>query len=137
MSYTGTFIEVAPDSRAEVAKIPQSRGGKKTVAVLEYEMISARPYVYTQEDVQFAVHVARAGIPALEVEAHRAELWADFFSKPMACMRTSPLPKSHGWGLHFDAEGKVALVAVETPLYERLARDPNLAHTAAMRSRRG
>ncbi|WP_298711512.1 DUF6157 family protein [Micrococcus sp. 2A] len=33
-----------------------------------------------------------------------------FFAKSQACLRASPLGKRHGWGLHHDAEGRVALV---------------------------
>ena len=55
----------------------------------------------------------------------------------MACMRSSPLPKTYGWGLHFDAAGRVALVSLESPDYERLSRDPGLTQTRALRSRRG
>ena len=54
----------------------------------------------------------------------------------MACMRASPLPKSYGWGLHLDAEGKVALVAMESPEIRRLASSRAIAQTRAMRSRR-
>jgi hypothetical protein len=28
------------------------------------------------------------------------------------------LPKKYGWGLHFDAEGRIALVAVESDYYK-------------------
>ncbi len=136
MSYVNTFIAVAADAKTEAGMVPPARDGKKTVARLEYELIAPKPYQLTQEEVQFSVHVQRAGLGANEVKAKRPALWSEFFGKPMACMRTSPLPKSYGWGLHFNAEGKVALVGVETQKYERLVKDPTLQHTTAMRSRR-
>jgi Family of unknown function (DUF6157) len=136
MNYYSTFIAVAADTRATAATAPPQRGGAPTVAALEYELITSRPYELTQEEVQFAVHVQRASLAPERVEADRADLWADFFSRPMACMRSSPLPKTYGWGLHFDEDGKVALVPLGSPEYERLSSDPALEQTRAMRSRR-
>lgn len=42
-----------------------------------------------------------------------------------------------GVGLHFNPTGKVALVAMESPEYQRLAADSTLEQTRAMRSKRG
>lgn len=136
MNYVNTFIAVAPDTPAKVGIVPSGRGEKKSIAQLEYELISGKPYTLTQEEVQFSVHVQRQGIPAAEIKATRGKLWSEFFSKPMACMRASPLPKSYGWGLHFDAEGKVALVAMESPEYKHMLKNPALRQLSAMRSKR-
>jgi hypothetical protein len=35
-------------------------------------------------------------------------------------MRASMLPKKYGWGVHSDAEGRLALVAVGSDSYRRL-----------------
>ncbi|TPG10128.1 hypothetical protein EAH75_06060 [Rhodanobacter glycinis] len=51
-------------------------------------------------------------------------------------MRASPLPKRYGWGLYFNAEGKVALCTVESPAYKRFAGNPSLMQRFAMRSKR-
>jgi hypothetical protein len=136
MNYYDTFIAVAPDTRATTGVAPPLRAGSPTVAAIEYALISSRPYELTQEDVQFAVHARREGIPPERLAAERGRLWDDFFSRPMACMRSSPLPKTYGWGLHFDAAGRVALVPLESPDYERLSRDPGLTQTRVLRSRR-
>lgn len=136
MNYFNTFIAVAPDTSAKLGTVPPERGGKKSIARLEYELIAARPYAFTQEEVQFAVHVRRKGISAARLAAARTELWQEFFSRPVACMRTSPLPKSYGWGLHFDANGKLALVAVESAEYQGLSRSRDIEQTRAMRSQR-
>jgi hypothetical protein len=136
MNYVDTFIQIAPDSTLAMAVVPQPRAGKQSIAVLEYELISAKPYTYTHEQVQFTVHARHKSIPAQELKARWHELWSEFFSVPHACMRTSPLPKSYGWGLHFDGEGKVALCAVESPTYQRLANDKALMQRFAMRGKR-
>jgi hypothetical protein len=136
VNYVNTFIAVAPDTQAKAGIVPLGRGGTKSIAQLEYELISGKPYTLTQEEVQFSVHVQRQGIPAAEIKARRAKLWSEFFAKPMACMRASPLPKSYGWGLRFDAEGKVALVAMESPEYKRLLKNSAIRQLFAMRSKR-
>ena len=137
MDYFNTLIEVAPDTRAVKGRVPPARGASKSIASLEYELIAGEPYVHTHEDVQFAVHLARtrasAGVEADAPPISREE----FFATSHACMRASALPKTYGWGLHFDEHGKVALVGVETDRYRALVGDPSLAHTRAMRSKRG
>jgi hypothetical protein len=136
MNYVNTFIQVAPDTSAKEATVPVPKAGKKSIAVLEYELISKKPYTYTQEEVQFAVHIQRQGTSARELKARRSELWQEFFSKPRACMRSSPLAKTYGWGLHFNTEGSVALVPIESTDYERFASSQSIKQTRAMRSKR-
>lgn len=136
MNYVNTFIAVAPDTSAKAGTVPPGRSGKKSIAQLEYELISGKPYTLTQEEVQFSVHVQRQGVPAAELKARRTELWSEFFSRSMACMRASPLPKTYGWGLHFDADSKVALVALESPEYKRLLKNSAIRQLSAMRSKR-
>jgi Family of unknown function (DUF6157) len=136
MNYVNTFIQVAADSKAKDGSAPKSRGEAKTIAELEYELISARPYEHTQEDVQFHVHVERTGVRKVAPKPNEAELREAFFSKPMACMRTSALAKTYGWGLHFNKKGRVALVPVGTPEYEALLNDQTIAHTRAMSTKR-
>ncbi|MDR1988864.1 MAG: DUF6157 family protein [Acidobacteriaceae bacterium] len=136
MNYTNTFIAVSPDTKARIGSVPPAQNGKPSIAQLEYALIASHPYTLTQEEVQFAVHVQRTGITPIQIKAQRNKLWAEFFSKPMACMRTSPLAKSYGWGLHFNGESKVALVAVESAEYQRLSGNSAIKQTCAMRSKR-
>ena len=60
----------------------------------------------------------------------------EFFSRGQACLRASSLGKRFGWGVHADAEGRVALYAVDSKRYQALAADPKLAQTRAMRTKR-
>ena len=135
MDFVNAFVEVAPDTHAVTGTAPPVRGASKSVANLEYELIASAPYVHTHDDVLFAVHVARTRAADTGVNA-QAMSREEFFSRSHACMRASALPKTYGWGLHFDAEGRVALVGVETGRYRELAGDPSLGHTRAMRSKR-
>lgn len=136
MNYYNTFIQLAPDSTAETAVVPPLRGSRKTVALLEHELLSSQPYVHTQEEILFLVHAQRSGLDKGELAPRPDELWAEFFSKPRACLRSSPLPKKYGWGIHFDAEGKAAIYAVESQEYRRHSQDPRVTQLFAMRERR-
>ncbi|MHB1510054.1 MAG: DUF6157 family protein [Acidimicrobiales bacterium] len=63
-------------------------------------------------------------------------LRSEYFAQPRACLRVSPLPKTFGWGLHYDAEGRIKLHAVDSETYAQLGSDPALTQLRAMRSSR-
>jgi hypothetical protein len=136
MNYFNTFISVAPDTNTKIGTVPPKREGSKSIAALEHEIIAGKPYKFTQEDVQFSVYALRKAIPALTLKTQRAELWKEFFYKPMACLRASPLPKLYGWGFHFNTEGKVALVAIESAEYKDFLNRADITQIRAMRSKR-
>lgn len=120
MNYIDTFIAVADDSPTASSVIPQEKGGKKTVAVIQYEMLVDRPYELTQEDVLFETHVRHKEIPAAELKKNGKRLREEFFAKDQPCLRTSPLARKYGWGFHFDPKGRVALYAVESKDYKQM-----------------
>jgi hypothetical protein len=132
MNYVDTFIEVADDCPAQTASVPAPKGGKKTIPVLQYDMIAHHPYQYTQEDVLFETYAEYTQIPA----ANRPTERHTFFAREQPCLRSSSLGKRYGWGIHSDANGKVALYARESEDYQRLAADPSLKHLKALRSKR-
>lgn len=131
-NYYNAFIEVAEDCPAEQGEIPPMRGGKKSAANYQFEMLEGHPYVYTSDEVLFSTFAIRKGFPK-EDWAQQREL---FFSKGQPCFRASPLTKRYGWGVHSDAEGKIALYGRETESYQQLVDDPDLEKTKAMRSKR-
>jgi hypothetical protein len=51
-------------------------------------------------------------------------------------MRASGLGKRFGWGVHADAEARIAIYAVDSKRYQTLARDPGLKQVRAMRAKR-
>jgi hypothetical protein len=132
MNYVDTFIEVADDCPAQIASVPAPKGDKKTLPMLQYEMIAHHPYAYTQEDILFETYAEYNQIPAADRPTERQK----FFAKGQPCLRASALSKRYGWGIHSDASGRVALYAVESEDYQRLAGDASLKHTKAMRSKR-
>ncbi|ALS28644.1 hypothetical protein IJ21_32530 [Paenibacillus sp. 32O-W] len=52
-NYYRTLIAVADDCPLRASKVPEGRGGKKSIAQIQYEMLAGHPYEYTQEDVLF------------------------------------------------------------------------------------
>lgn len=132
VNYTKTLIAVADDSNATKGVVPQARGGKETVATLQYAMLAEHPYEHTQEDVLFEVWWSRQTSKSGSKEQARKT----FFSKDQPCLRTSPLPKQYGWGLLFDDSGKVALCPMESAEYKRLLKTKDVQVLKAMRSSR-
>ncbi|WP_098745855.1 DUF6157 family protein [Paenibacillus sp. EZ-K15] len=132
MNYYNTFIQVAEDCPASAAIIRKAKGESKTIPVIQYEMISNHPYQYTQEDVLFEVFAARNHIS----ENDRVSAREKFFSKGQPCLRTSSLGKRYGWGIHHNAQGKVAIYAVESDDYIKIMNDKGITQVKAMRSKR-
>jgi hypothetical protein len=97
MNYSRTLITVADDCPVTESVAPPDRGANKTVASLQHAMLVDSPYVYTQEDVLFITWFERQTIPHMP-EEDIAHLRDEFFAKPQACLRASPLPKRYGWG---------------------------------------
>lgn len=131
-NYYNTFIQIAEDCPAQTAEAPPLKGEQQTVANLKYEMLAAGPYQHTSDDVLFEVFAIRNAVSQKSRAAEREK----FFSKGQPCFRASPLTKRYGWGVHSDAEGKIALVAVESKEYKKLSTDPTIKQLKAMRSKR-
>ena len=123
-NYSDTFIEVAEDCPVRAAETPLSKE-PKTAAQIQYEMVASNPYRYTSDDVLYASNGERRGVSR-----------DAFFSKGQPCFRSSPLTKRYGWGVHSDEEGRIALYAVESAEYKKLASDRHLSHVKGMRSTR-
>lgn len=127
-NYRNTFITVSGDCPIEAAEQPARAD---SVAGVQYDLLTSQPpYSLTSDDLLFETEKQRKG-----VEGTNAERTA-FFAKSQACLRASPLPKRHGWGIHHDDAGKIALVALGSDEYRRLASSTELKVVAAMRSRR-
>jgi hypothetical protein len=132
MNYYDTLLEIADDCPATEGQVPQARSVKKTKAVVEYELLIKDPYTYTEEDIAFEVHAVLHDIP----KASRPKEREKFLSKGHPHLRVSALAKRYGRGIHNNAEGKVALIAVDSPEYERLMKDPRTTKVKAFRSTR-
>jgi hypothetical protein len=123
MNYFDTLIAVADDCPVSSGVRPGT-GGER-VARVQYELLAGRPHELTQQDVLFESWLARQDLPDELSEDDRECLRQDFLSKPQASLRSSPLPRRYGWGLLFDAHGKVALCPMESEEYRHLTGDGN------------
>lgn len=128
-NYIGTFITVSPDTVAESGTVPSKVG---SIAQLQHALLSASPYTMTSDDLLFEVYAQRKDIS----EEEREDARAAFSAKPQACLRASPLVKQFGWGLHHDAEGRVALVGVETDQYRDMIERADVKTVPGIRSKR-
>ena len=131
-NYTDTFIEVADDCPAGIGEPPPLKGESKTVAYLQFEMIKNNPYKFSSDDIIFQVYAVRNDITKKEYDKERGE----FFARGQACLRSSPLAKRYGWGVHCNSEGKVAIYAVDSEEYRKFSSDKNLKQVKAMRSKK-
>ncbi len=131
-NYFDTFIEIAEDTKASCAEKPKSKGDSRTVAEMQYEMISRNPYRFTSDEVLFEIFAKRNDVSETEKENARNA----YFSKGQACFRASPLTKTYGFGVHFDAEGKMAIYPMESEQYEKFINDNAIKKLKAMRSSR-
>jgi hypothetical protein len=102
-----------------------------SVAALQFDLLSAAPFALTSDDVLWQVACARKGTDPADATARDA-----FFAKPQACLRASPLVKTHGWALRHDAQGRVALVDPGTADYAAAVADPGLTKSPGMRNAR-
>ena len=129
-NYYNTLIQIADDSPTATSVVPNLQ--KQSVATQQFVMITDEPYTHTSDDVIFARVAEKNGIALEDIPAARD----DYFRTGRACLRTSPLAKTHGWGIHADAEGKLALVAAESEEYQRLVADEGVTKLKAMRRSR-
>ncbi|HEX6393728.1 MAG TPA: DUF6157 family protein [Acidimicrobiales bacterium] len=113
VDYTDTFIACSDDCPALVGIVPP---GEESVAARTWRMIAGQPYSYTSGDVIFEVYADRRGIPTRQ----RASARREFYSRPRACLRSSDLAKRYGWGIHADADGRLAVIPKESPEYATL-----------------
>ena len=130
-NYKNTFIQVAEDCPAKSAEVPPQKE-KKTLANLQYEMISDKPYQFTSDDVLFHCYAVKNDIPKSELKEAR-EI---FFSKGQPCFRSSPLTKRYGFGVHSNEDEKIALYPMESKEYKAFSKNKTLKVVKAMRSKR-
>lgn len=129
-NYFDTFIEVAEDTKASEGMQPISKGQKKTIAAIQYDLLAQNPYHYTSDDIIFQAFAERNDLTQAEYKEARE----NFFSNGQPCLRTSPLAKTYGFGIHHDNKGKVAIYGIETKEYKELLENDKVKKVKAMRS---
>ena len=127
-NYRNTLILPAEDCKT-VAKIPDKAG---SVADLQFKRMIDHPYEATSDDVLCGVAADRQGISPSDLDAFRAA----YFAKGQPCFRASPLTKTHGWAVHSDGNGRVALIDPDSSACASLQDDEDVKVVAAMRNKR-
>ena len=131
-NYFNTLIEIAEDCPINYGEVPPTKGNKKSVANLQFEMLFDNPYKYTSDDIFFEVFAFRKEVAFEEMEINKI----NFFSKGQPCFRASPLSKRYGWGVHSDKQGKVAMLSADSDEYNKLLMDESVVKKKAMRTKR-
>ncbi len=131
-NYFNTLIEIAEDCPIRYGDMPPVRGEKKSIANLQFDLLYDHPYKYTSDDILFTVYAMRKELARADMEAERQR----YFSKGQPCFRASPLTKRYGWGIHANAEGKIAMIASDSAAYQQLLQDDSVMKKKAMRSKR-
>ncbi|SMY07985.1 DUF6157 family protein [Flavimaricola marinus] len=129
-NYTNTLILPSPDCRAEASVAPPKPG---TVAALQHAALIDAPYQMTSDDLLVQITATRRGLDS----GDHADLRQEIFAKGQPCLRASPLVKTYGWGVHHDGEGKVSLIARNSPEFASLVADESITKTPGMRSGKG
>lgn len=129
-NYINTLIEPAEDCKSDRSTVPAERGGKPTVATLQYEMLNGHPYEYDSDEVLFSVYATRTGVST------SPESRAAFFAKGQPCFRASPLTKQFGWCVHSNERGRIALIEAGSHEHQRLLDDASVKKIRAMRNAR-
>ncbi|MCF8511198.1 MAG: DUF6157 family protein [Rhodobacteraceae bacterium] len=127
-NYLDTLICPAEDCLS-VAAVPVKAG---SIALLQYELLAANPYGMTSDDVLSKVAAQRQGIDDKDFASFRTQ----YFSKGQPCFRASPLTKTHGWAVHSNSDGCVALLSPKGPEFADLWHNDKVKKLTAMRSKR-
>jgi len=130
-NYFNTLIEIAEDCPVSESVIPPEKK-EKTIANLQYDFLIKSPYKYTSDDIIFNCNMIKNDI----LESEKAEEKLKFFSKGQARLRTSPLAKRYGFGIHHNDKGKVAIIPAESKEYHDLVENNSVKKVKAMRSKR-
>jgi hypothetical protein len=131
-NYFNTFIVVADDCPTGKGENPPAKSEARTAANIQFEMLLNHPYQYTSDDILFQVFAEKKDLSQSEYQQAKGQ----FFAKGQPCFRASPLTKRYGWGVHYNAEGKMAIYGAETPEYQKLIQDKSLTVLKAMKSSR-
>jgi hypothetical protein len=104
------LITVSEDYPSKKSKQPLREG---TAIKLLHDVLEANPYKYTEREYFHHVH---------HVLRKRTDLKIDEYK-----IRRSDLVKKYGYGIHTNAEGKIAMVPCESTKYKMLLEDESIA----------
>ena len=77
-NYFDTFIEVANDCKVLAGQIPEIKNDKKTIALMQFDLLSKHPYQFTSDDIFFQIYFDRYDLTKNEHKNARQQF---FFQK--------------------------------------------------------
>lgn len=99
---------------------------------MQFEVLHKNPYTYSSDDLLFQIFTERNDI----LKENKEEEYGKFFSKGKACLRTSPLTKRYGFGIHHNDKEKIAIFGAESEEYAKFVADKSIKNVKAKRSKR-
>jgi hypothetical protein len=112
------------DCVSETGVIPPHKQ-PPTSAQIVFDLVIDHPYEHTSDDVLYLAYGEPRGLSR-----------GEHYSKGQPCFRASPITKRYGWGVHFDAQGKIAFYARDSEEYQKLSHDPDLTQLIALRNKK-
>ena len=80
-NYENTFITVSDDSPAVSGEVPPVKADAKTVANIQFGMISKNPYKFSSDDVLFHVYAERNDLTESELAEARKQLQKNIYAQ--------------------------------------------------------
>lgn len=136
MSYTNTFIKVADDCPVSKSEIPVAKKDKKSLHLIQYELLKDNPYKLGHEELIYESFVRRKEISPNALKNDSEKIKAELFSKGHPCLRASALTKRYGFGAHYDEKGKIAIYPLESKEYEAIMADEAITVIPAMKTKK-
>ncbi len=96
---------------------------------MQYEHIGNNSFKFSFDDILFQVYADRKDLKVSEYKQAREK----FFSKGQPCLRTSPLTKTYGYGIHSNCDENIALYGIEINDADFI-KDPDIFKVKAMKS---
>lgn len=136
MSYLNTFIKVSDDCPVNHSEIPVSKGDKKPMHLLQYELLTGHPYTYGHEELIYEVFIRQKAISDAILKSDSEKIKKELFSKGHPCLRASALIKRYGFGAHYNDKGKIAIYPMESNEYSNFVKDESIISLRGMKTKR-
>jgi hypothetical protein len=72
-NYVNTFIEVADDCPVTQGEVPPPKEDAKSVATLQFEVLSKNPYAFTSDDILFDIYAHKNDLTDSERQEARQQ----------------------------------------------------------------
>ena len=113
------LIKISDDSPTEKSLKPEN---ENSVEGIKFDVLINHPYKYTEIEFFKEVHFNRRGKKHLKLETYS--------------LKRLGLAKRYGWGVHIDADKKIAIVPCESEKYNNLLTDPKVKKSNAYRNKK-